>query len=56
MATALEDLKILQIAEHVADEIWKLVITWDVFVRDVVGGQWPQILITNLANSSPSPS
>jgi four helix bundle protein len=39
MATALEDLKILQIAEHVADEIWKLVIAWDVFVRDVVGGQ-----------------
>ena len=39
MATALEDLKILQIAEHVADEIWKLVIAWDVFVRDVGGGQ-----------------
>ncbi len=39
MGTALEDLRILQVAEKVADAVWKRVVTWDTFARDVVGGQ-----------------
>jgi four helix bundle protein len=39
MSSGLEDLKILQIAETIADEIWKKVLQWDVFARDVLGGQ-----------------
>lgn len=39
MATGLEDLKILQTAQGIADAIWKQVIQWDEFARDVVGKQ-----------------
>jgi four helix bundle protein len=39
MATELEDLKVLQLAEGVADAIWKQVGTWEEFARDVVGKQ-----------------
>ncbi len=39
MATALEELRVLQIAERVADSLWKEVAGWDLFARDVVGGQ-----------------
>ena len=39
MATELEDLKILQTAEAIADAVWKQVVEWDEFARDVVGKQ-----------------
>jgi four helix bundle protein len=39
MATSLEELKILQTAEAVADGIWEQVVTWEAFAREVVGGQ-----------------
>jgi four helix bundle protein len=39
MATSLEELKVLQVAEVVADGIWEQVINWDMFPREVVGGQ-----------------
>jgi len=39
MATGLESIRVLQDAEEVADELWKEVIKWDSFARDVVGGQ-----------------
>jgi four helix bundle protein len=39
MATAFEDLRILQSAEGCADQIWKQVVQWDEFARDVVGKQ-----------------
>ena len=39
MATSFEELKILQAAETIADDVWKLVVTWKTFVRDIVGGQ-----------------
>jgi len=39
MATALEDLRVLQAAEAIADGIWRRVVRWDSFARDVVGGQ-----------------
>ncbi len=39
MATAFEDLRILQSAEGCADKIWKRVVRWDEFAKDVVGKQ-----------------
>ena len=39
MATELEDLKILQNAEEIADAVWKRVVQWDEFAKDVVGKQ-----------------
>jgi four helix bundle protein len=39
MATSMEDLKVLQVAETVADEIWREVLQWESFARDIVGGQ-----------------
>jgi four helix bundle protein len=39
MATMLEELRVLQAAESLADEIWRMVSSWDTFARDTVGGQ-----------------
>src|SRR5690349_14889612 len=39
MATALEELRVLQLAESVADAVWKQILLWDTFARDVVGSQ-----------------
>ncbi len=39
MATELEDLKILQNAETIADAVWKRVVQWEEFAKDVVGKQ-----------------
>ena len=39
MAMALEDIRVLQNAEVVCDKLWKEVVKWDKFARDVVGGQ-----------------
>ena len=39
MATELEDIRVLQIAEKIADELWSLVVEWSFFERDVVGKQ-----------------
>ena len=39
MATELEDLKMLQAAEGIADAVWKQVVEWDEFAREVVGKQ-----------------
>ena len=39
MATELEDLKILRRVEGIADAVWKRVVQWDEFARDVVGKQ-----------------
>jgi four helix bundle protein len=39
MATELEDLKILQTAEVIADDIWREVLTWGKLAQDVVGKQ-----------------
>lgn len=39
MAAELEDLRILRISEGVADEIWKVSLTWGSYARDVVGQQ-----------------
>jgi len=39
MATSLEDLRVLREAEAVADGIWREVVRWDPFAREVLGGQ-----------------
>lgn len=39
MATSLEDLKVLGMAEGIADPIWEQVARWDEFARDTVGKQ-----------------
>lgn len=39
MTTSFEDLRILKSAEENADKIWKQVVQWDEFARDVVGKQ-----------------
>jgi len=39
MATELEDLRILKVVEGIADAVWKRVVQWDEFAKDVVGKQ-----------------
>ena len=39
MSATFENLRILQVAETLADAIWKHVAEWDEFARDVVGKQ-----------------
>ena len=34
-----ENLKVYQISENLADEIWQIVLRWDRFARDTVGSQ-----------------
>jgi four helix bundle protein len=39
VATSFEDLRILKAAEETADAVWRRVVKWDGFARDVVGKQ-----------------
>jgi len=39
MAMKFEDLRVLQTAEGLADDVWRRVVRWDWFARDVVGKQ-----------------
>jgi four helix bundle protein len=39
MSATFEDLRILKSAEGIADSIWKRVVQWDEFAKDVVGKQ-----------------
>jgi len=39
MALQFEELRVLQAAESIADGIWRQVMRWDGFARDVVGRQ-----------------
>jgi len=39
MSATFENLEILKSAEAIADSIWKLVVQWDEFAKDVVGKQ-----------------
>jgi four helix bundle protein len=34
-----ENLKFYQMSEHLADEIWDVVLGWERFARDTIGGQ-----------------
>lgn len=37
--TAFEELRVYQLAEALADEVWELVATWDSFAKSTVGEQ-----------------
>jgi len=37
--TSFENLEVYQLAERLADEIWKIVIEWDHFSKSTVGRQ-----------------
>ena len=39
MSTSFEDLRILKTAEEVADAVWRRVVQWEDFPKDVVGKQ-----------------
>jgi four helix bundle protein len=39
MSATFEDLRVLKSAEEIADSIWKRVVQWDEFSKDVVGKQ-----------------
>jgi four helix bundle protein len=39
MSATFEDLRVLKSAEEVADSLWKIVVQWDEFAKDVVGKQ-----------------
>ena len=39
MSATFEDLRVLKSAEEIADSVWKIVVQWDEFARDVVGKQ-----------------
>ena len=39
MKTAFENLRVYQLAEKLADEIWDLVLSWDDFAKEAVGKQ-----------------
>jgi four helix bundle protein len=39
LSATFEDLKILKSAEEIADSVWKRVVQWDDFAKDVVGKQ-----------------
>jgi four helix bundle protein len=39
VTTGFDDIRVLQAAETVADDLWKLVLTWEKFAKDVVGNQ-----------------
>ena len=35
----LEELKVYQLAEQIADNVWQICVRWDLFARDTVGKQ-----------------
>jgi len=39
MSATFEDLRVLKSAEEIADSLWKIVVQWDEFAKDVVGKQ-----------------
>lgn len=39
MSATFEDLRVLKSAEEIADSVWKRVVTWEEFAKDVVGKQ-----------------
>ncbi len=54
MATELEDLRILKVAEEIADAVWKRVVEWDEFAKDVVGKQMARAIDSIGANIAES--
>jgi len=49
-----EDVKMLQDAEEIADDVWRLVAKWDRFARDTVAGQFVRAVDSVGANIAES--
>ena len=54
MSATFEDLRVLKSAEEIADTIWKNVVQWDGFAKDVVGKQLRRAVDSIGANISES--
>jgi four helix bundle protein len=54
MASELEDLRILKTSEDIADAVWKIVVQWDEFAKDVVGKQLARAIDSIGANIAES--
>ncbi len=54
MATSLEDMKVMQVAELLADNIWKQIVGWDGFAKDTVGKQMARAVDSVGANIAES--
>lgn len=48
--TSFENLEVYQLAEKLADEIWKIVIEWDHFYKNTVGRQMVEVADSISAN------
>ena len=54
MASGLNDLRVLQATEKMADEVWKIVSTWKEFARDTLGKQFARAMDSIGANIAES--
>ena len=54
MSATFEDLRVLKSAEEIADSVWKIVVQWDDFAKDVVGKQLTRAVDSIGANISES--
>jgi four helix bundle protein len=54
MATSLEEMKVMQVAESLADDVWKQVIGWNNFAKDTVGKQFTRAVDSIGANTAES--
>jgi len=54
MSATFEDLRVLKSAEEIADSVWKIVVQWDEFAKDVVGKQLARAVDSVGANISGS--
>jgi four helix bundle protein len=37
--TNFESLRLYQLSEHLADQVWSIVLNWNIFARDTIGKQ-----------------
>jgi four helix bundle protein len=54
VSATFEDLRVLKSAEEIADSVWKIVVQWDEFAKDVVGKQLTRAVDSIGANISES--
>ena len=54
MSATFEDLRVLKSAEEIADSVWKIVVRWDEFAKDVVGNQIARSVVSIGANIAES--
>jgi four helix bundle protein len=54
MSATFEDLRVLKTAEEISDSVWKKVVQWDPFAKDVVGKQLTRAVDSIGANISES--